>query len=111
MKLRKVTLALGIILMGTLPGVKAFAACGQYGKVKAGAHLSPQSLSGRSASFLRVNDDPDATIVGMWHATFTAQGNAAGPPDGAPIDNALVTWHSDHTELMNSARPPQDGDF
>jgi hypothetical protein len=47
----------------------------------------------------------------MWHVTFTAWGNEPGPPDGTPIDNALVTWHSDGTELMNSARPPQDGDF
>ncbi len=29
-------------------------------------------------------------------------------PD-TPIDNALVVWHSDHTALMNSGRPPQDG--
>jgi hypothetical protein len=27
------------------------------------------------------------------------------------IDNALVVWHSDYTEIMNSGRPPQDGDF
>ena len=111
MKLSKITLALGIILMGILPSGKAFAACGEYSKAKAGASLLPQSWGGRSASFLPVNDDPDAAIVGMWHATFTAEGNAGGPPDGAPIDNALVTWHSDHTELMNSARPPQDGNF
>ena len=47
----------------------------------------------------------------MWHATFTAWGNQPGPPDGTQLDNALVTWHSDGTELMNSARPPQDGNF
>jgi len=57
-----------------------------------------------------IAEDTDP-IVGMWHVTFTAQGNVNGPPDGTPIDNALVTWHSDGTELMNSARPPQDGDF
>jgi hypothetical protein len=56
------------------------------------------------------NEDHDP-IVGMWHATFTAEGNNPGPPDNTPIDNALVTWHSDGTELMNSARPPQDGNF
>lgn len=50
-------------------------------------------------------------IVGMWHVTFTAEGNSGGPPDGTPIDNALVVWHSDGTEIMNSGRPPQDGDF
>jgi hypothetical protein len=62
------------------------------------------------SSLLRIADNNDP-IVGMWHATFTAQGNENGPPDGATIDNALVTWHSDGTELMNSARPPQDGDI
>jgi hypothetical protein len=68
------------------------------------------SLQAGSASLQLVTDSADS-IVGMWHVTFTAWGNEAGPPDGTPIDNALVTWHSDGTELMNSARPPQDGDF
>jgi hypothetical protein len=75
--------------------------------------LRRQSLNGlyaNPASPQLVADSTDP-IVGMWHVTFTAQGNEVGPPDGALIDNALVTWHSDGTELMNSARPPQDGDF
>jgi hypothetical protein len=81
---------------------------------KLGALLHRQSWPGansfQAGSLLAIAEDHDP-IVGMWHATFTAQGNEAGPPDGTPIDNALVTWHSDGTELMNSARPPQDGDF
>lgn len=52
-----------------------------------------------------------AAIVGMWHVTFTAKTiNGASIPDTV-IDNALVVWHSDKTEIMNSGRPPQDGDF
>jgi hypothetical protein len=47
----------------------------------------------------------------MWHVTFTAEGNNPGPPDNTPIDNAVVVWHSDRTEIMNSGRPAQDGDF
>ena len=50
-------------------------------------------------------------IVGMWHVTFTAEGNGEGPPNGTPIDNALIIWHSDGTEIMTSMRPPQDGDI
>jgi hypothetical protein len=51
-------------------------------------------------------------IVGMWHVVFTAKGNGSeGPPDGTPIDNAVAVWHSDRTEIMNSGRPPQDGNF
>jgi hypothetical protein len=89
----------------------ANAACGDN---KLGAILHRQSWQGSSetqlGSLSRISDGADS-IVGMWHVTFTAEGNEVGPPDGAPIDNALVTWHSDGTELMNSARPPQDGNF
>jgi hypothetical protein len=60
------------------------------------------------ASLLYVSDDA-GPIVGMWHVKFIAKGNEAGPPDGTEIDNALVTWHADHTETMNSGRPAQDG--
>jgi hypothetical protein len=54
--------------------------------------------------------DNDASIVGMWHVTFTAK-TLNGAPVDMVIDNALVVWHSDHTEIMNSGRPAQDGDF
>ena len=85
----------------------AHASCGDLGR------LHRQSFRGSQfdpATLLLVGEDQDP-IVGMWHVTFTAEGNNPGPPDNTPIDNALVTWHSDGTELMNSARPPQDGNF
>jgi hypothetical protein len=51
------------------------------------------------------------SIVGMWHVLFTAQTmNGSAIPDTV-IDNALSVWHNDHTEIMNSVRPPQDGNF
>lgn len=106
--LNKFGLAMGILLIGTLLGGNAFGACGNYTKSK----VVPQSWNGQSVSFLPISasasDDP---IVGMWHVTFTAQGNEAGPPDGTPIDNAMAVWHSDGTEIMNSDRPAQDGNF
>ncbi len=75
----------------------------QYGD----AYLMKAAFNGE-----RSNGDEDTQpIVGMWHAIFTAQGNVPGPPDNTPIDNATVVWHSDKTEIMNSGRPPQDGDF
>lgn len=110
--LRFLTGTLGVVLLLTIVSPRAGASCGVAGK--SGANLHRQSWQGddalQSGSLLRVSDDGDP-IVGMWHVTFTAEGNEGGPPDGAPIDNALVTWHSDGTELMNSARPAQDGDF
>jgi hypothetical protein len=93
-------------------GAAARAECGD--STKLGRPLHRQSWQDsdafRPGSLRKVSDESDR-IVGMWHVTFTAQGNELGPPDGAPIDNSLVTWHSDGTELMNSGRAPQDGDF
>jgi hypothetical protein len=100
-------LALGFISCCLLAAT-AHAACGD-----SNLRFQRQSLDGFNAgpaSLQLVTDSPDP-IVGMWHVTFTSSGNEQGPPDGTPIDNALVTWHSDGTELMNSARPPQDGNF
>jgi hypothetical protein len=58
------------------------------------------------------HDSDDVSIVGFWKVTFTAMGNTDQmPPDGAPIDSAYVQWHSDGTEIMNSGRPPQNGDI
>lgn len=58
-------------------------------------------------------DDHDGpSIVGMWHVSFIAEtADPATAPPGSMIDNALVVWHSDGTEIMNSMRPPQDGNF
>jgi hypothetical protein len=53
------------------------------------------------------DDEKEPSIVGMWHVIFTA---TTGPVTGV-IDNSVVVWHSDGTEIMNSSRPAQDGNF
>jgi hypothetical protein len=107
----KFTLALGIALIATVLTATANASCGDS---KAGTTLHRQSWDGFGSfppgSLLLTSDDAD-NIVGMWHVTFTAEGNDGGPPDNTPIDNSIVTWHSDGTEIMNSGRPAQDGQF
>lgn len=52
-------------------------------------------------------------IVGFWKTTFTAEGNGSqGPPDGTVVDWGLQQWHSDGTEIHNTAlRPPSTGHF
>jgi len=110
--LKKFALAVGISLIGTLLSGNAFAGCGDSTKSKLGASMLPQMWDGQSGSFLPISaSSSDDRIVGMWHVTFTAEGNESGPPDGTPIDNSLVVWHSDHTEIMASSRPAQDGDI
>ena len=113
---RKVALrfltSLGVVLLMTMLAPWANAACGDASKFGVPLHRQSWHSSDplHPGSFLTIAEDSDP-IVGMWHVTFTAKGNPNGPPDCTPIDNALVTWHSDRTEIMNSARPPQDGDF
>ena len=51
------------------------------------------------------------SIVGMWHVIFTAKTSDKNDIPDTVIDDALAVWHPDKTEIMNSIRPPQDGNF
>jgi hypothetical protein len=104
---KTLTVIAAIVIVSGMLAPAAQADCGFYNKGK--TKLVPQAWDGRAATLLPIS--AGSSIVGMWHVTFTAEGNPGGPPDGTPIDNALVTWHADNTEIMNSARPPQDGQF
>jgi hypothetical protein len=93
----------------------ALAQCGLPTKVAKPANWSSShigSLRLMRAAFQKQNDDNDdgPSIVGMWHAVFTAQ-TLNGAPVNMVIDNAVAVWHSDGTEIMNSSRPAQDGNF
>jgi hypothetical protein len=62
------------------------------------------------AAFQNDDNDGEPSIVGMWHVIFTAQ-TLNGAPVNMVVDNAIAVWHSDGTEIMNSSRPAQDGNF
>ena len=95
----------GFVLIGAFLTAMAAAQCGAPT-----AKLHKQAWrEGDPTALLTQAADREEPIVGMWHVNFTAKGNEAGPPDGTPIDNALVLWHSDRTEMMASDRPAQDG--
>jgi hypothetical protein len=85
----------------------AMASCGPGAPL---AHPTGLPMSTGQGRIVLASDDT-APIVGMWHVKFTAEGNGSALPDGTLIDDALIVWHSDNTEIMNSKRPPQDGDF
>ena len=98
----------GLVLM-CVPNAQA--ACG--GVRLPHAHPSSFQLQSGIARLVRTEfpGPESASIIGMWHVTFTSHGSDSDLPEGAPVDNALVVWHGDNTEIMNSYRPPQDGDF
>jgi hypothetical protein len=111
--LRKLIVAVGVILIGTILTAEASGECVSLTNPKA---LQPQSWQGNDLfqqGGLFLVSDTDDPIVGMWQVKFIAEGNTGSmaPPDGTPIDNAFVQWHSDGTELMNSGRPAQAGNF
>ena len=87
----------------------ALAQCGLSTKLVKPSSWHPQM----GGAHLMNADEDSPSIVGMWHVLFTAQtiNGEAIPAPYPVIDNSVVVWHSDGTEIMNSARPAQDGDF
>jgi hypothetical protein len=114
MNIQLKTLAMVAVAFALSAASKANAECGNATRLKSSSSVMPQSWQSGSqfngASLLLVSNHHDDGIVGFWKVAFTAKGNA-DIPDGAPIDNALIVYHSDGTEIMNSGRPPQDGNF
>jgi hypothetical protein len=103
-----VMLSLGLIALLTSAAPRALAQCSQVAKmVKPSAWTSQLGAT----RVLRTHDDEGKTMVGMWHVIFTADTSGGASIPATVVDNALVVWHSDHTEIMNSVRPPQDGNF
>jgi len=100
-------LALAALALATAAIPEAVAQCGLSGKA-----LKPTGWKQQTgdaylvrALLAEANDDYDAfSIVGMWHVVFTDS-------SGLVFDDAVVQWHADGTEIMNSERPAQDGNF
>ena len=111
--LKTMPLAFGLILAALMP--MASAQCGHFGGQKPSASILEQSWQPQAlfmpASFVLASDhNSDEGIVGFWKFVFTSQGSE-GIPDGTVIDQGYTQWHSDHTEITNSSRPPSTGDF
>src|SRR4029077_5802089 len=86
---------LGVVLLVTMLSAWASATCGDTNHFAANLHR--QSWQGsdplQPGSLLVIVEDTDP-IVGMWHVTFTAQGNTGGPPDGKTIGKRFATRDS-----------------
>ena len=106
-----ITAALGAVSFGTVFAPVARASCVSVDE-QGSAIWRLQSLSVRPGTYRLVlagyapdATAPDASIVGFWHVNFTA--------DGAdkPFDSALVQFHSDGNEIMNSSKDPRTQSF
>jgi hypothetical protein len=95
----------------------AMAQCGLPDKPIKPSNWQPQvGVSAPRLITAAINDldEHEPSIVGMWHVVFTAFTQNGQPilvSGGQVIDNAVVQWHPDGTEIMNSVRSAQDGNF
>ncbi|MDE3201537.1 MAG: hypothetical protein KGN79_11525 [Acidobacteriota bacterium] len=104
--------AVGASLLAMLLVPGAVAQCGHSLKTvkPATSQLQMGGVHLQRATLNRVNHYVPS-IVGMWHVIFTAKTAGGQSIPDTKIDDALAVWHADNTEIMNSARPPQDGNF
>lgn len=102
-------LALGFAMM---PSAKAV--CGLPTNLARPSSWQP-TMPGAHFAVVAMGDDFDngggPSIVGMWHVVFTATTSNGASIPATVVDNALSVWHRDKTEIMNSVRAPQDGNF
>ncbi len=110
----KISIALGLLALAISVVPAAFGQCGMPPKLAKPTAWHPQI--GAPRLLRAAYDDPffredGKSMVGMWHVVFTATKAGGEAIPATVIDNALAVWHADRTEIMNSVRPPQDGNF
>lgn len=113
--LRMWAVAFGVLCPALMIAPNACAQCLPAKIAGASFHGNPRSILFLPVAVEQANEEQahpgwKPTIVGFWHVMFTAK-TIGGAPANQVVDNALVVWHSDGTEIMNSGRPPQDGNF
>jgi hypothetical protein len=108
----KLVPALGALVLAVIAIPSAMAQCGVSTKLVKPSSWQPQTGGVQiTRAALGKPDDDAPSIVGMWHVVFTANSLNGGTIPDTVIDNSVVVWHSDGTEIMNSSRPAQDGNF
>ena len=112
----KLAPAMGALVLAMMTLPMAQAQCGGLpGKLAKPSSWSPKYSAPRIMKVSLGNGDEQdggPSIMGMWHVVFTGQTQDGGPytlPE--PFDDSLIVWHGDGTEIMNSSRPVQDGNF
>ena len=105
--------ALGLAACALVMAGAAKAECGRTpGAKPTSLHLQAAAPRILRAAFIAEDaDETTASIVGFWHVKFVSKGSS-GIPDGTEVDAGYAQWHSDGTEIMNSAgRSPTTNAF
>jgi hypothetical protein len=109
---RTVTMILGAGILLAISVSNAVAGCGDLSflhspfQFAAPGAESRQELPSAQANTAKFGGLSTPSIVGFWKFQFISNGNTThnpSIPDGALIDFGYMQWHSDGTELINSA--------
>jgi len=110
-KFSALTVALGVIALGTSFAPVARAGCGSLSGLQSRGSVKPSAFllgAGQSSEW----EPGEASIVGLWRVKVLSVGNQAlGIPDGTVLDEGYSVWHRDGTEILNSGRDPSTGSF
>jgi hypothetical protein len=113
---RAITITLSAGIFATLFVSNAFASCGDLnlrGPFEFPEHTADVRVLAAAATE-KASDASltTASIVGMWKIQLLSKGNTGHSPsipDGALLDFGFTQWHSDGTEIQNSAGVPGGG--
>jgi hypothetical protein len=116
-KFSALTVALGVVALGTSFAPVARAGCGFNPGIQPRGSLKPIAyVFGSGLTWAGGQDSSSAAaqnpIVGLWRIKVLSHGNqAAGIPDYTVLDQGFSAWHSDGTEILNSGRDPVTTNF
>ena len=101
-----------LALLGVSTCAATCVATGQPTASHSSLHFQPGQIRLLPAAFFKDDDwdHHDDAIVGFWRQQLVSKGTE-GVPDGTVLEKGLSQAHSDHTEILNSSRPPISGSF
>lgn len=104
--------ALAFALLGASNCAATCVATGGPAASHTSLHFQPGQIRLLPTAFFK-DDDSESVgepFVGFWRQNLVSKGTE-GVPDGTVLENGLSQAHSDHTEILNSSRPPISGSF
>jgi hypothetical protein len=115
---RAITITVGTGIFAALFASQAMAGCGDPSNLQGPFEFPQQSAELRSLAPRAESESAasrggsSASMVGLWKFQLISKGNGShnpSIPDGALIDFGFTQWHSDGTEIQNSAGVPGGG--
>ena len=115
---RTITMTVGAGILSALFVSNALASCGDLSSFEGSFKLVDPPVEAKAfaprleGASSEQRGSSGVSMVGMWKVQLISKGNTShnpSIPDGALIDFGYTQWHSDGTEIQNSAGVPGGG--